>query len=132
MNSYYVLIPLVFLAGCNPLVRQDDLTEATDRIAALERNNILLNSRIDVLTNDNAKLKSDIAFNSKWIDKSLESTDSLRKTFNSNVRLSNKEKVEEMTRRGACGTQLVQVPGGWHNQHIECTEKDLLPSPATD
>lgn len=45
-----------------------------------------------------------------------------------NAKVANENAVRDMTRRGACGTKLVQdAPGVYRSENIPCTAKDLEP-----
>lgn len=52
--------------------------------------------------------------------------ESLRETFNENVRVSNENAVNQMTARGACGTEWFQDEyGRWVQRNKRCKLDDL-------
>lgn len=117
-----LVLPLL-LAGCDNLPQARTETEireiareeadfAGDKVIALE-------ARI-------AALEESAIRDRAFMVETYNAHESLRKTFNGNVDQTNREKVANMTARGACGTRLVNLPnGGYYNERIECTEKDL-------
>lgn len=113
------------LVGC------DNATEAGFRqdIALLREENTILRARLDGLEGRISEIDNGVRGVRALGIENAENADRLRKVVNSNADLHNKEKVEEMTARGACGTELVQLENGiWQNRRIPCTLKDLRPS----
>jgi septal ring factor EnvC (AmiA/AmiB activator) len=84
------------------------LADAETEIALLESKVERLESRLNIVD-------ADVSATSNLVSK--------------NARASNYNAVQAMTRRGACGTELVTLSNGTIlNRNKECTEKDLAPS----
>lgn len=84
------------------------------------------NARIDDLENQIAELERQIAGVRALGLENAGNTDRLREVVNGNADISNQEKLAEMTRRGACGTEVTRLEnGGFMNRQIPCTLDDL-------
>ena len=127
------ILLVIALAGCGDarLVNRGEARELAEdmadgaesrsaqRIANLE-------ARVDTLERELADVRGDVSGVRALGLENAQNADSLRGTVNHNADLRNREKVDEMTRRGACGTEMVRLEnGGYHNRRIPCTLDDL-------
>lgn len=120
------------LSACSEGQRAVSRDEATD-IADDAVDASGLEDRVSALEERLEKSEADVASLRKFALANYASTESLRGTFNHNVDLRNKEKVADMTRRGACGQRMFSPPRQNEDgtitlaENIPCTEADLLP-----
>lgn len=132
-RSSLTTIALIALASCDSVphawTRADIeaiAIDEADEISA-QRDAVLIR-RLEDLEENNRLLNQQLATVRNLSLATSEAHESLVGTFNKNVDQRNSEKIADMTRRGACGTRMVEIAGGWRNQPIPCTEADLLPA----
>lgn len=114
------------LAGCDDLPRAR--SESEIRVIARDEADAAQQRVIAQLEERIAELEKQVRDDRAFTVSTYNELVGLRGTFNRNVEISNREKVDAMTARGACGTRLVNLPnGGFYNERVKCTEKDLLP-----
>ena len=117
----------VLVAGCSDapqMMKPSEVEAIADDVSA--DNDAELATRIAELEQQVTDLQRQIGGVRDLSLSVAESHESLRGTFNNNVDLRNQEKVNEMTRRGACGTEMVRLDnGGFLNRPIPCTMEDL-------
>lgn len=118
---------LLLLAGCGDIpkarteeeIRQIAADEASASFAKL-------NDRIAALEDKLQEKDAEIAAVRGLAIANVNDHESLRKTFNNNVKIENEAAVRAMTARGACGTEVINYPnGGVVYRNKECTLKDL-------
>lgn len=112
------------LTGCDipHAWRESEIDEKiADRTFLNTQHDIEQSAKIADLERKVAHLEGDIA--------ALElAHDKLIGTVNKNAEVNNSNAIKDMTRRGACGTDLVQTaPGVFYNQPRKCTKADLAP-----
>lgn len=114
------------LVACNPPARQSDIDNLQSQLNAQQ---VRIASLESELSSAKIDLREEISGVRKLGLENAQNAESLTNTFNTNVDQTNREKVAEMTRRGACGTRLEPLPngGGFINRQIECTLDDLKP-----
>lgn len=124
------LLPAVTfaLSACNPWVRRSEaeaLASAEAHDAAAEAVAPLA-SRVEELESKIEDLESE----SRATKESVSSVDSLASSLSQtvarNARISNENAAKDMTLRGACGTEYIQLTNGsWGIHNKTCTVADL-------
>jgi len=117
---YAGALAALVLGGCNPVARQSDLNDYPTRdevnfaTSGLERRIADLEAEVASLREAHARQAALIA--------------SVANQVADNAEVANENAINEMTRRAACGTELVQLSNGtWQNRVIPCTARDLRP-----
>lgn len=116
------------LTGCNPSARKTDIDDVRAEMSALA-------VRVDDLEAQVSDLEGQLADTRKAGIETAVRAHNLGVTVNSNARIANENALREMTRRGACGTEVVPIYAsdgsgrqvGIQNNVIPCTLKDLRP-----
>lgn len=98
---------------------QKERTERIDSVVKVDQLVGDLETRI-------VALERQVEFAEGDIKNAFAAQDRLRTVVNKNADIENREAVQEMTARGACGTETIRYPnGGWTVRNKECTVKDL-------
>lgn len=122
---WVVALGLLSLAACDPWVRRSEVEaiaadEARDEVAHANARITELVERVDELETQ----MSDTEVSMASVNRSLDATAD-QVTFN--AKTQNANAIADMTRRGACGTETVQIGTGYLTRNKECTRADLKP-----
>lgn len=110
------------LSGC------DDSSADKAQLATTNLRVTTLEERVNALSDDLAKTKAELATARLVALNASSATESIRKTVNANVQTANRNTLNDMTRRGACGTEAVPAGnGGYVFANKRCELKDLAP-----
>lgn len=127
MRGLILVTAALVLSGCDDMPRARSKSDIREIVQAEAGTQIrALELRVQRLESDLESQKSISKIDREFSVSTYNELNSLRKTFNGNVDIENKNKARQMTARGGCGQEWVNYPDGgraWRNK--ECTVKDL-------
>ncbi|URD60486.1 hypothetical protein M8312_11935 [Sphingomonas sp. KRR8] len=123
-----VILSFLALAGCDPLVRRSEAEDiAEDHAeAAQQRALAAANERADELEQRLRRVEQRLGEAEGQVHEVAAQASTTSQIVNNNAKVANSNAMADMTRRGACGTEMVRLQsGGVIIQNKTCTAADL-------